>query len=76
MTEVSKGFGRGTAQWLWDLRQGIRPVEPAGERTRAADRSILPAFTNLRRGLSPLPSLCLDRRQQLFAGLIAWVFGR
>jgi hypothetical protein len=24
MTEVFKGFGRGMAQWLWDLRQGIR----------------------------------------------------
>jgi hypothetical protein len=31
MTEVFKGFSRGMAQWLWNLRQGIRPVEPAND---------------------------------------------
>ena len=30
MTEVFKGFGRGMAQWLWDLRQGVH-LEPAGK---------------------------------------------
>jgi hypothetical protein len=65
ITEVFKGFGRDMAQWLWHPRQADPTVEPAGERTRelrfhsksfqesltrAADRSALPAFTNLRRG--------------------------